>query len=80
MHADSHNNLKDAHLKDGMQKRLIFCGKILLLCPNLHHLATQFLPEVVVVADVEDSASIALQCRLKLFNTGQVEVVQIGAQ
>lgn len=75
MHADSHNNLKDAHLKDGMQKRLIFCGKILLLRPNLHHLATQLLPEVIVVADVENGASVALQRRLELFNAGQVEVV-----
>lgn len=60
MHADSHNNLKDAHLKDGMQKQLIFCGKILLLRPNLHHFATQLVPKVVVVANIEDSASITL--------------------
>lgn len=69
-HANSHNDLKDAHLKDGMQKRLILYGKILLLRPDLHHLTTQLLPKVVVVADIEDSASIALQCRLELFNTG----------
>ena len=54
-HVNSHNDLKD-----GMQKRLIFCGKILLLCPDLHHLATQLLPKVTVMADVENGASVAL--------------------
>ena len=42
----------------------------LLLCPNLHHFATQLLPKVIVVADIEDSASITLQRRLELFDAG----------
>ena len=33
------------------------------------------MPKVIVVADVEDGASVALQRRLEFFDAGQVEVV-----
>lgn len=59
-HTSSHDTERYVLKRRDMEAVDILRRDYLLLCPNLHHLATQLLPKVVVVADVEDGAGVAL--------------------